>query len=162
MPLALICSLGSLERDLAYTMLWRQGMDRYLAGRLEEARMMLVAAKPDIVVVERELPWIDRLIKAVREDPKTRRVSLVVVARGDFDPSEVALLDAGANAILRLPAGPEWDARLERLLHVPVRKEARFSVRFRVEALSASGAPMPAVALNLSLHGVLLEATASV
>jgi len=157
-PRALICFTGDLQKELGHTLLWRQGTERHLAGRLEEARMMLVAAQPDIVMVDRDLPWADRLIATVR-DPKTRRTSLVVIARGDFDPSEVALLEAGVNAILRLPAGPEWDARLERLLHVPVRREGRFSVQFRVEALSATGAVTPALALNLSLHGMLLEST---
>jgi CheY-like chemotaxis protein len=160
-PRALVCFTGDLQKELGHTLLWRQGTERHVAKRLEEARMMLVAAQPDIVLVDRDLPWADRLIAAIREDPKTRRVSLVVVARGDFDPSEVALLEAGVNAILRLPAGAEWDARLERLLHVPVRREGRFSVHFRVDALSAAGAPVPGLALNLSLHGILLETSVS-
>jgi CheY-like chemotaxis protein len=159
-PRALLCFSGDVQKELGHTLLWRQGTERHLAKRLEEARMMLVAAQPDIVLVDRDLPWADRLIAAIREDPKTRRVSLVVVARGDFDPSEVALLEAGVNAIVRLPAGEEWDARLERLLHVPVRRGGRFSVHFRVEALSAAGAPIPGMAVNLSLHGMLLETSA--
>jgi CheY-like chemotaxis protein len=156
-PRALLCFSGDVQNELGHTLLWRQDTERHLAKRLEEARMMLVAAQPDIVVVDRDLPWADRLISAVREDPKTRRISIVVAARGDFDPAEVALLEAGVNAILRLPAGADWDGRLERLLHVPVRREGRFSVHFRVEAFSASGAPVPGLALNLSLHGMLLE-----
>ena len=75
----------------------------------------------------------------------------MVAARGDFDPSEVELLEAGANAILRLPAGPEWDERLPRLMDVPVRREARFTVHFDVEA--AAGAEDPAAALAINRIG---------
>jgi len=157
MPIALICSQAELEADLGHTLLWRAGMERHVATRLEDARMMAVAARPDIVVVDRELPRSDRLVAALREDPSTRGVSIVVAARGDFDPSEVELLEAGANAILRLPAGPEWDERLPRLLNVPVRREARFTVHFHVHAISGSAEPVAATAVNLSASGMLLE-----
>ena len=157
MPVALICTQADLEPELGHTLLWRAGMERHLAGRLEDARMMAVAARPDIVVVDRELPRSDKLVAALREDPTTRGLSIVVAARGDFDPSEVELLEAGANAILRLPAGPEWDERLPRLMNVPVRREARFTVHFDVEATAGAGDPEAALAINLSMSGMLLE-----
>jgi|RhiMethySRZTD1v2_1073278.scaffolds.fasta_scaffold202216_2 CheY-like chemotaxis protein len=157
MPVALICTQADLEPELGHTLLWRAGVERHLAGRLEDARMMAVAARPDIVVVDRELPRSDKLVAALREDPTTRGLSIVVAARGDFDPSEVELLEAGANAILRLPAGPEWDERLPRLMDVPVRREARFTVHFDVEATAGAGDPEAALAINLSMSGMLLE-----
>jgi hypothetical protein len=157
---ALICTHSDLETDLGRTMLWRHDVDRHVVGRLEEARMMALAARPSIVVVDRELPWAGRLVSALREDPSTRGLSIVVVARGDFEPSEVELLESGANAILRLPVDEDGDRRLERLVSVPVRKEARFSVSFRVDTYAdGAGGPEPALALNLSLHGMLIEAS---
>ena len=141
-------------------MLWRQEVDRHVVGRLEEARMMALAARPSIVVVDRDLPWAERLVAALREDASTRGLSIVVIARGDFDPGEVALLEAGANAILRLPIDGDGDHRLERLVNVPARKEARFSVSFRVDTFAdGAGGPEPALALNLSLSGMLMEAS---
>jgi len=119
---ALICSHTDLEGDLGQTLLWRHDVDRHVAGRLEEARMMALAARPTIVVVDRDLPWAGRLVTALREDPSTRGVSIAVVARGDFDPGEIELLESGANAVLRLPVDRGGDERLERLAHVPVRK----------------------------------------
>jgi CheY-like chemotaxis protein len=157
MPVALICSQAELEPDLGHTLLWREGMERHVATRLEDARMMAVAAKPDIVIVDRELPRCDKLVAALREDPSTRGLSIVVAARGDFDPAEVELLEAGANAILRLPAGPEWDERLPRLMDVPVRRNARFTVHFDVDAELLAGDPAAALAVNLSMSGMLLE-----
>jgi CheY-like chemotaxis protein len=157
MPVALICSQAELDAELGHTLLWRAGMERHVATRLEDARMMAVAAKPDIVIVDRELPRSDKLVAALREDPSTRGLSIVVAARGDFDPSEVELLEAGANAILRLPAGPEWDERLPRLMDVPVRRDARFTVHFDVDAVPGVGDPAAALAVNLSMSGMLLE-----
>ena len=157
MPVALICSQAELDAELGHTLLWRAGMERHVATRLEDALMMAVAAKPDIVIVDRELPRSDRLVAALREDPSTRALSIVVAARGDFDPSEVELLEAGANAILRLPAGPEWDERLPRLMDVPVRRDARFTVHFDVDAVPGVGDPAAALAVNLSMSGMLLE-----
>ena len=158
----LICTHSELEKDLGQTMLWRQDVDRHVVSRLEEARMMALAARPSLVVVDRDLPWAGRLVTALREDPSTRGLSIVVVARGDFDPSEVELLESGANAILRLPVGREGDQRLERLVHVPLRKEARFSVSFRVDTYASdAGRPEPALALNLSQSGMLMEASGS-
>jgi CheY-like chemotaxis protein len=157
---ALICTHSDLEPDLGRTMLWRQDVDRHIVSRLEEARMMALAVRPSIVVVDRDLPWADRLVAALREEPSTRALSIVVVARGDFDPGEVQLLESGANAILRLPVDADGDRRLERLVNVPARKEARFSVSFRVDTYAAgAGGPEPAQALNLSQHGMLMEAT---
>jgi hypothetical protein len=157
---ALICTHADLETDLGQTMLWREDVDRHVVGRLEDARTMAVAARPSIVVVDRDLPWASRLVAALREDASTRRLSIVIVARGDFDPGEIELLELGANAVLRLPVDGGGDARLERLVRVPVRKEARFSVSFHVDTFAA-GADMaePALALNLSKNGMLMEAS---
>jgi DNA-binding response OmpR family regulator len=160
MTAVLICSHADLEQDLAGTLLWRQDIERHVATKMEEARMLAVAARPRVVVIDRDLPWAERLVSALREDASTRGLSLVVMARGDFDSSEVELLESGANAILRLPAGPEWTERLERLMDVPVRKEARFPVSFDVEA-SANGRAEDAQALNLSASGILIETRAS-
>ena len=158
----LICSHAEdLQADLGGTLLWRHDIERQVAIKMDDARVIAVAAKPRLVVVDRDLPWAGRFLTALREDPSTRGLSMVVIARGDFDPAEVELLEAGANAILRLPATAEWNARLERLMDVPVRKEARFPVSFDVQAATSSGATEQAQALNLSASGMLLETSAA-
>src|SRR5258708_6874433 len=156
----LICTHSELEKDLGHTLLWRQDVDRHVATRLEEALMMALAAHPSIVVVDRDLPWAGRLVTALRGDPSTRGLSIAVVARGDFDPGEVELLESGANAILRLPLEFDSDERLERLINVPARKEARFAVSFRVDTYASdAGRPEPALALNLCQSAMLLDAS---
>jgi len=161
MAAALICSQENLQPELGQTALWRADLERHVATGVDEARMMAVAVKPDIVLVDRDLPRVDQLIAALREDPATRQVSIAVVARGDLDPSEVALLGAGANAILRLPPGADWDERLVRLLHVSARREARLPVEVGVDMLGTGvGEWRPAQALNLSRSGILIETSA--
>lgn len=161
MPAVLICSHGDAKEDLGETLLWRDDVDRKVVIKMDEALMLAVAAKPRLVVIDRDLPWAARVVTALREDPSTRGLSVVVIARGDFDPSEVELLECGANAILRLPAGPEWNDRLQRLMDVPVRKEARFPVSFGVEATGNGAGTANAQALNLSASGMLLETAAA-
>jgi CheY-like chemotaxis protein len=158
MPVALLCSHASLDQELGHTLLWRGDVERVLVAKPEEARMMAVAAKPDLVLVDRDLPWCERFVNSLREDPATRGLSIAVLARGDMDPAEVGLLEAGANAILRVPPGDDWDQRLHDLLHVPARRDVRFGVQFDVEATyGASEVAVHGTAVNLSARGLLLE-----
>jgi DNA-binding response OmpR family regulator len=161
MSAVLICTHAeNLESDLGATLLWRQDVERRVVAKPDEARMFAVAARPRLVLVDRDLPWSARFVAALREDASTRGLSVVVMARGDFDASEVELLEAGANAILRLPGGPEWNERLQRLMEVPARKDARFPVSFQVEAAANGGRPEEAHARNLSVSGILVETQA--
>jgi DNA-binding response OmpR family regulator len=158
MPTVLLCSTSDLQGDLGTTFLWREDVERHQAARMEEARTLALAARPQMVVVDRDLPQAQDLIAGLRQDPATRLLSIVVLGRGDFDPTEVDLLEAGANAILRLPPGPEWDDRLVRLMRVPTRRDSRFAVHFEVEA--HAGSPHTsglALAVNLSVRGMLMQ-----
>lgn len=159
MPLVLICSETDLDGELGHTLIWRADMSRRLARSAAEARQAAAEAKPDLVVVDRDLAGTEGLIAELRRDSTTRRTSIVVLARSDFDPSEVAQLEAGANAVLRLPPGPDWDERLERLMVVPVRKDVRFPVRLEVETSLGGIQTATATARNLSVNGMLIEAT---
>jgi DNA-binding response OmpR family regulator len=157
MPLVLICAPSSLESELGGTPLWRAEMERHTATRAEEARMLAAANRPDLIAVDRDLPGAPGLVADLRADAATRRSSIVVLARGDLDPVEVELLEAGANAVLRLPPGPDWEARLRALLAVPVRRQARLAVKLQVEGFRAGGVPVEGVALDLSQTGMLIE-----
>lgn len=160
MSSALICSPEELEPELGGTLLWRREFERHVATRLEDARLLAVAARPAIVLVDRDLTRAAELIAQLRQDPATRALSIAVLSRGDFDPGEVELLEAGANAILRLPPGPDWDERLLGLLQVPIRREIRIPVQLAVEA-GADRPDVPALALNLSVNGMLMESHAA-
>jgi DNA-binding response OmpR family regulator len=159
MPLtAVIVAPEPLDDELAETVLWRQNVERYMAASLEQARHVASGGRPDILIVDERMPNVAALVAQLRQDPLTRGISIVALARGDFEPSEVAVLEAGANAILRLPPGPDWDDRLERLIHVPLRRAARFDVHVQIDSrLEVAGRIFPVIALNLSVNGMLVE-----
>jgi DNA-binding response OmpR family regulator len=158
MPIALICSPSPLETELSETAICREDITRHVARNADDAVKKALELHPHIVVVDRDMPGADRIVGTVRRDPQTRRSSIVVVARGDLDPVEVDLLEAGANALLRLPVSPDWDERLMRLIEVPVRREMRVPVRFEMEARSGDGVEsQTATVLNISISGMLID-----
>jgi hypothetical protein len=118
--------------------------------------MLAVAVHPRLVVVDRDLPQVQRLIESLRGDAATRELSIAVFARGPMEDREVLLLAAGANAVLRLPAGSEWDGRLAELLSVAPRRAVRLPVRLEFEARSAMDV-VGGTVLNLSTSGMLVE-----
>jgi len=157
----LICAPDPLSDELNDTLLWRADIERHLATGFEEAMITAVAAKPNLIVVDRELPQARRLVADLRGDARTRAVSIAIVARGDFEPSDLELLEAGANAILRYPPGPEWAERLGRLLEVAVRRHARIPVYLEFQAVGRDGARLATgMILDVSVSGVLLETQA--
>jgi CheY-like chemotaxis protein len=156
MIVALVCTARALD-ELRETVLFRRNVERRMAHNIAQARAQAAASPPDIIVVDHQLPEAPRLVSELREDPLTRKVSIAVLAHGDFDTADVALLEAGANAILRLPPGPDWDDRLARLIHIPVRREARLPMHLQIAATFGSwGDTFSATLLNLSIHGLLL------
>src|SRR4029453_13571692 len=134
MTTILICSHRILEEDLRPTCLWRDGLIRHRAARADEAHALAQSLRPGLVVVDRDLPGAVDLVARLRREAATRRLSVAVVGRGGVAPLEVALLEAGAHAILRFPAGPAGDERLTRLIEVPARRDGRFAVAFDVVA----------------------------
>jgi DNA-binding response OmpR family regulator len=156
MPSVLICAPGPLLDDLQETLLGRDDVDRRAVTRATDAVAAMLMAKPDLVVIDARLAEAEALINGIRSNPVTRPVSIVVVAGGEFSPAEVRFIDAGANAILRLPAGPEWDDRLNALLYVPTRRAGRLPALVQFEA-TAGVESIAGTVLNLSEHGMLVE-----
>jgi CheY-like chemotaxis protein len=154
----LICAPDPLSDDLHGTAIWRDGNQRHLAASFEEALVMAVAVKPDLLVIDRDLPRAERLIEDLRKDESTRHLSIVVAARGEMSSSELHLLEAGVNAVMRIPAGPEWDERLSRLMRVPPRRAARVPLRIQFQGRTSRIETVWGSVLNLSATGMLIEA----
>jgi CheY-like chemotaxis protein len=149
----LLCSDHDLRPELAATVVGRQAVEMYRVDGLRDLRLLAATLDPQAILVDRDVAGGAReLIEALRQEPSTRNRSVAVLARGDLQPQEVELLDAGANAILRLPPDPGWDERLARLLKVPARQEARLGVQLAVEMEPA----MSGTIENLSQNGMLL------
>lgn len=158
MPAVLICAPDPLFDELHGTLLWRTGIERHVASRFEDALTIAVAARPELIAIDCDMPQAQRLIENLRGDPTTRQVSIVILARGEFESGELAFLEAGANAILRMPPGPEWDERLAPLMQVPVRRRARIPVRLQFEGRKTGAIrTVHGLILNISLTGILVE-----
>jgi DNA-binding response OmpR family regulator len=160
MPEILICAGASVVRDLEASPVHRDGFTRHVVGTAEAGILTAVKVKPALVVIDRDLARAETLVTQLRNRAETRSCAIVIVAPGDMNSEELGLLQAGANALLRLPPDPEWDTRIEQLLKVPTRKETRvpvsltFETRFRTERV-------PGRVLNLSPTGMLVECTAT-
>ncbi len=151
MTTLLIWARPELEADLSRTPLWRDELERYVTTRRDDAQALLFATEPHVVVVDRDLPGADDFVASLRAQPLPHPVSIVALSR---DPS--AGLDV--DAVLALPAGPEWDDRLVGVLQVPTRAQERFDVRFDVETLPQQGAgPQRGLVRNVSAGGILIE-----
>ena len=138
-------------------MLWRNNVDRRRAKSLEEAKAEAAVERPDVILIDGRMAEAAAFVVGLRHHPATRTVSIVAISSDDLGGSDLDLLEGGANAILHLPSNPEWDDRLYRLIHVPVRRSTRFGVHLQVETgFGPEGENFAAEALNLSVNGMLI------
>ncbi len=154
---AVFVSASELALELGGTVLFRHNVERLRVSRLEEIRRIADEGQLDVVVVDSALPGAAGVVAALRQDPVTRACAIVALGRSEFGFGHLDLLEAGANAILPLPPDHDWDDRLVRLIHVPTRKATRFPVDMAFEGGLQSGLSFAGRALNLSVHGLLLE-----
>jgi hypothetical protein len=109
------------------------------------------------VVVDRDLPGVKDLVNALRSLVLPHSVSIVALSHEIADPEDDDMASGRVNAVLSLPPGPEWDDRLDQVLQVPTRKQARYDVRFDVETLLQRAGSHRGLALNMSAGGILIE-----
>jgi CheY-like chemotaxis protein len=115
-----------------------------------------------LVVLGPSLPdlTVHDTVRRIRALPATRQVSILVLLP-DAEGSDVegAALDAGANAVLRLPLDPTaLDDWIAKLLSVPRRVETRVPVQGQVVGTpkNANSGHFYGLTRNLSAHGMLL------
>ena len=87
MPTVLICAPDPLTDELHGTVIWREDIERHVAGRFEDAFTIAVAARPNLVVVASDLPRADRLVQDLRGNSTTRQTSIAVLVPGEQDSS---------------------------------------------------------------------------
>jgi CheY-like chemotaxis protein len=119
----------------------------------EGTRLVVIGPRlPDVPLVE--------TIQRIREDPASRRVSiLAMIPHGEPSSTEGSVLAAGANAVLRRPLDRfVLESWVGKLVDVPSRVLARIPVHVQVVG-SRHGAPgehFYGLSRNLSVHGMLL------
>jgi CheY-like chemotaxis protein len=160
MPKVLVVASADLSPELGETVLWSGGVDRVLALPGEPALEAARRERPNVVVVDGADPLgAVSFIRRLRADALARCSSVAVLSRSKSLIDEESLRQAGANLVFSGRVDPFlWDRRLETLLNVPPRRDARFPVVVDPWShFSPSNDPLPGWALNISVRGVLLE-----
>lgn len=158
MATVLICAAEDPSATLAGTFLGRQGIRRLWLSQASDILAETRRQRPRLVLVDREFPGARALFEALAREAAAAPLTLAVLAPSDPSLTELDLVEAGAHAVLRLPAGAAWEATLENVLPVTLRREHRFPVYFEVQARrGSSGAAGLAVVLDLAVGGALVQ-----
>src|SRR6185295_19668893 len=101
-----------------------------LSADIERTLEAMGTIVPNLVVLDAAPADAPGAIRRLREDPETRPAAIAAVSRHPFLADADILRAAGANVVIPLQADPTlWDARLDELLRVPRRRDARIPVR---------------------------------
>jgi diguanylate cyclase (GGDEF)-like protein/PAS domain S-box-containing protein len=159
MPRVLIISASDLRSDLGRTVLWRSDIERAFAPDIERAIESMRVEMPNLVVLDTALADAAGAIRRLREDPDTRPSAIAALSHHAFLGDAEILRAAGANVVIPADVDPVvWDARLDELLKVPRRREARIPVRLETwSRVSEGGDVVEGSALNISVNGLLFE-----
>jgi two-component system, cell cycle sensor histidine kinase and response regulator CckA len=163
MPKLLVVSPVDLGPELGRTVLWRPAVERFLAPDGESAMELARRVGPSVIVVDGfDPPGATELVRRLRADSHTRPTAIAVLSRSASLADEAAYRRAGATVVFAGVVHPElWDARLEELLNVPRRLEARIPVRLATwSRATPEAAPIEGLTLNISIHGILLQTPA--
>ena len=161
MPAVLIVAPSDLTSELGRTVLWRSGIERAFAGDPEAGLEAARSMAPSLVVLDAST--VDEavsFVRRLRQDPDTRPPAIAVLSHSHQD--EDRLREAGANVVLPGRVDPAlWDSRLQELLSVPPRLEARIPVRLQAwyTGFISGKEVIEGATVNLSVRGALLETT---
>ncbi len=154
---AVLVSAIDLSRELRATVLFRSNVERLSATAASDVKSLAAQGRLDVIVVDSAISGASGLVATLRQDPLTRPTAIVALGRSEFGLGQLDLLQAGANAILPLPPGADWDDRLMRLLNVPLRRATHQPVELVIDGGLRGGQRFRGRLLNLSVHGLLLE-----
>jgi CheY-like chemotaxis protein len=160
MPKVLVVASNDLSPELGDTVLWNDAVERVMSAP-QDALEIARRERPSLVVMDGADPLTTiPILRRLREDASARRTSVAVLSRSSALLDEPDFRRAGANLVLGGRVDPFlWNRRLEVLLYVPARRDARFPVLVDSWSRYAQEPePAPAWALNISVRGVLIEA----
>ncbi len=148
----------NLAPELGDTLVWGPGIERLHASSPAAALEIAPVFVPTLVLLDATDADAARgLVQRLREGAGTRRSSIVVLATSP-EASEHELLQAGANLVLRPPIDvAACDQAFRNLLVVPRRVRSRFPVRYLPSAGTPDASALEALALDVSVGGMLLE-----
>lgn len=104
-PRILIVDDVSANRDVLYAMLAAEGFALLSASSGEEALAIISRAPPDLVLLDVLMPGIDgsQVTTAIKTDPRTRDIPVIMVTAHDDRAAKMLCLAAGAEDFLTKP-----------------------------------------------------------
>jgi PAS domain S-box-containing protein len=155
----LVVGGAELAPELRKTILARSYLERHFAIDAETAAGQARSLKPDLVIVQgvRYDVAVSALRRLREEIPA--ETTVIVFAPALEPGQEEGLRETGATGVLTQPVDPILiDGRLEAIFNVPGRRAVRARGYLRSSYfVGATDPPQPALAVNLSVYGMLLE-----
>ena len=146
-----------LEREKS--LLNRKDFQVFTAITGEEALDIHRQEKMDVIIMDMNMPGMsgDQLCKAIRRDPETKKVSILLATLSE-DKRDVELcVRAGANGHIKKPImKDDLDAKLAKVLDIPTRQSIRIMMRVKLDA-RVGAEFFIANTLDVSATGLLFE-----
>jgi putative two-component system response regulator len=104
-PVVLVVDDVAANRDLIEGLLDGRGYDVHQARDGSEALAMVRASQPDVVLLDIDMPIMDGIsvCRAIKGDPATRLIPVVLVTAASDRETRIRGLDAGADDFLTKP-----------------------------------------------------------
>jgi CheY-like chemotaxis protein len=118
MKKVLIAEDNAVNRELLHELLEMRGYAVIEACDGEEALRKIADARPDILMLDLNMPVLDgyATIRRIREDPQSTSLPVLAVTAYAMRGDREKILDSGFDGYLSKPIGPaELDRELQRL-----------------------------------------------
>jgi len=104
-PVVLVVDDVTANRDLIEGLLEGRGYDVRQARDGNEALAMVRASQPDVVLLDIDMPLMDGITvcRAIKDDPATRLVPVVLITAASDRETRIRGLEAGADDFLTKP-----------------------------------------------------------
>jgi len=115
----LIAEDSSTVRRLVAARLAADGYEVLEAADGDEALTLARSDRPDLVILDKVMPKLDgfEVVRALREDPQTRTVPIVMLTERTSEEDVLGGLDLGVDEYIPKPFSPhELSARVRRAL----------------------------------------------
>jgi len=139
-------------RELIRFSLKSSGFSILEAGHADEAREVILAERPDLVLLDWMLPGRSgaELARELKQNPKTRKLPIIMLTARGEEADKIEGFDAGVDDYVTKPFSPlELEARIKAVL--------RRSSREEDECLEAKGMRLDTLSHRVTVNGKALD-----
>jgi len=146
--------------ELEKTFLRRDDFNLLTASSGDEALKIVLSANPELVFVDLHMPGMngDEFCRAIKADPKTKHIPVVIVTLSGKEDDVERCRQAGCNDIIFKPINREhFIETAKKYLPVMERAQLRYFARLQIYFGTDAEQLLSDYAINLSTGGVFLE-----